>query len=206
MLPQGTASSICLREKREGGFNLTIKQQQMHWSQIWHQINCHVTCVIFNKGGCSLPLRNKQVFEPQIWCIRGADKDISWYSDQAALEPLCVRQRGPLQHTQRFFWGKKPWLADAPDTKSQNTPWLVQSYGNKGKASGTWKVHSFFFPSIIALQLYLNCHSCSWDCKTTHAGKGKGNPILTYGQAHSMHGGSRFSALKLQSWKKLQWQ
>lgn len=81
-------------------------------SQIWHKINGHVTCLIFNKGGCSLPLRNEQVFKPQIWCIRGADKNIAWYSDQAALEPLGLRQSSALQHTE-IFWGRKPWLVES---------------------------------------------------------------------------------------------
>lgn len=114
----------------------------------------------------------------------------------------CQAERCTAAHPE-IFWDRNPWLVDVPNTvtKSQNTAWLVQPYRNKGKASGTSKAHSFFFPSVIALQLNLNCRSCSWDCKTTQAGEGKWNPILTYRRAHNKHGGCRFSALKLQPWK-----
>lgn len=145
--PIGLQAIFSPSEKRGG---LPFKHQaatDAMVSQIWHHINCHVTCLIFNKGGCSLPLRNKQAFKPQIWCIQEVNKYVSWYSDQAALEPLSIRQRCTAAQPE-IFWGRKPWLVDASNTvtKSQNTALSVQPYGNKGKASGTSKVHSFFLP------------------------------------------------------------
>ena len=95
------------REKRGGlPFNHQAATDAL-LSQIWHQINCHVTCLTFNKGGCSLQLRNKQVFKPQLWCIRGADKSVFWYSDQEALEPLSVWGRGVHCSTARDFLGQE---------------------------------------------------------------------------------------------------
>lgn len=76
-----------------------------------------LTC-IFNKGGCSLSLWNKQVFKPQIQCIWGADECflIFWPSSSWAF--WCQAERCDAVHLE-IFWGRKPWLVDAPDTDTK---------------------------------------------------------------------------------------
>lgn len=121
-------------------------------SQIWHQINCHVTCLIFNKGDCSLPLRNKQVFKTQIQCTRGADKRVSWYSDQAALEHLSVRQRGALQHTQRFSGAGNFDLLMHPiqSQRAKTQPDWCSPTETRAKLLGPARYTASFFPALLS--------------------------------------------------------
>lgn len=74
--------------------------------------------------------------------------------------------------------------------KAKTQPDRYSPMETRAKLLGPPRYTASFFPSIIALQFYLNCHSCSWHCKTTQAGEGKGNPIPTYRKVHSKHGGA----------------
>lgn len=69
------------------------------------------------------------------------------------------------------FWGRKPWLVDAGDTKSKSTP-KQQTYRKKGKASRYCKVHSCFFSQfyLTVILVVKAVGQQTWE--------EKGNPIL----------------------------
>lgn len=184
-----SARKICLQDKKMG--RASTEQQETHLASNW------LPCSPFNKGGCSLPRRNKQTTNTMH--KRG------W---RAFLAPLTKQQVSLLlsgKHPE-IFWDRKPWLVDTPDqvTKSQETAWPVQPYGYAGKASGTCKVPIPFSPALLPCppQAVLAVGTV----KTTQAGEGKWNPILIYRKAHNKRGGHHFSALKLQPWEKWHWQ
>lgn len=105
---------------------------------------------------------------------------------------LLVSDRGALQHSQRSSGAGNLDLLMHPiqSQRAKTQPDRYSPMETRAKLLGPPRYTASFFPSIIALQFYLNCHSCSQHCKTTQAGEGKGNPIPTYGKVHSKHGGA----------------